>query len=185
MGSGRDYLELYFESDNTEELDSPDNLTITPWGDLWLAEDGDGIQRVMRVTAEGDTDEFARNRLVGVGDDGTSSEFCGPTFSPDGRTFFLTIQNPGHTFAIWGPFPRPCRAAVRELSRARPRMPGAPRIDEETRDLADEHDLSVYGCGPTRPSGSTSRVTHLAPPPRHWRARRRRRSILARSPCRR
>jgi secreted PhoX family phosphatase len=101
-GGGRDRLELYLESDDTERLDSPDNLVVTPWGDVWLAEDGDGIQRVMGITPEGETYEFARNRLIRATGSDDASEFCGPTFSPDGRTFYLNVQSPGHTFAIAG-----------------------------------------------------------------------------------
>jgi uncharacterized protein len=32
------------------------------------------------------------------------SEFAGATFSPDGRTLFVNIQDPGLTLAIWGPW---------------------------------------------------------------------------------
>ncbi len=32
------------------------------------------------------------------------SEFAGATFSPDGRTLYVNIQEPGHTFAIYGPW---------------------------------------------------------------------------------
>ena len=56
-------------------------------GDVSLAEDGDGIQRVMGITPDGQVYEFARNRLLRAPDSDDASEFCGPTFSPDGRTF--------------------------------------------------------------------------------------------------
>jgi secreted PhoX family phosphatase len=42
---------------------------------------------------------FARNHR----DD---SEFAGATFSPDRKTLFVSIQSPGTTFAITGPFAR-------------------------------------------------------------------------------
>ena len=32
------------------------------------------------------------------------TEFAGACFSPDGRTLFVNSQNPGITFAIWGPW---------------------------------------------------------------------------------
>ena len=40
---------------------------------------------------------FARNA-------GGDSEFAGACFAPDGKTFFVNIQDPGLTFAITGPF---------------------------------------------------------------------------------
>lgn len=144
-GGGVDVLELFLEGDNAEQMDSPDNICITPWGDLWFAEDGDGTQRVMGVTPDGGVYEFARNRLVGSsgpGDD--ASEFCGPAFSPDGRTFFLNIQDPGHTLAIWGPFPRRDAGRGRALAAAVPRHPWAPRVSGAAREYAERHGLSAH-----------------------------------------
>jgi secreted PhoX family phosphatase len=34
------------------------------------------------------------------------SEMTGPCFSPDGRVLFGNVQEPGHTFAIRGPWAR-------------------------------------------------------------------------------
>ncbi len=144
-GGGRDLLELFFEAESTEEGDSPDNLTISPWGDLWFAEDGDGIQRIMGVTPEGRSYEFARNRLIGLDlSDGTSAEFCGPTFSPDGQTFFVNVQNPGHTFAITGPFPSRNPGRQRELATATPKGYGAPRVSGALREEARRLGMSPY-----------------------------------------
>jgi secreted PhoX family phosphatase len=100
----------------------------------------------MGVTPDGRSYEFARNRLIGVeaGGDGTASEFCGPTFSPDGRTFFLNVQHPGHTFAIWGPFPRANAGRQRELAFRAPKHRWAPRIGEEVREEAERLDMSPY-----------------------------------------
>jgi hypothetical protein len=142
-GGGRDYLELFLEAETKEEADSPDNITIAPWGDLWFAEDGDGIQRIMGVTPGGRSYEFARNRLVGFNED-TAAEFCGPTFSPDGRTFFVNIQNPGHTFAITGPFPGRDTGRQRQLTASVPRHRWAPRITGEVREEAGRLGLSVH-----------------------------------------
>ena len=36
----------------------------------------------------------------------SNQEFAGATFSPDGRTLFVNVQEPGTTFAIWGPWRR-------------------------------------------------------------------------------
>ena len=42
---------------------------------------------------------MARNDLNG-------SEFTGPVFSADGKVLFANIQEPGHVFAITGPWGR-------------------------------------------------------------------------------
>lgn len=110
-GPGCDVLELFFEADSANQLDSPDNVYLTPFGDLWLAEDGDGDQRVQGITPEGEVYTFARNALNG-------SELCGPCFSPDGRTFFVNVQRPGITYAIWGPFPRSSAGRRRRMGHA-------------------------------------------------------------------
>lgn len=34
----------------------------------------------------------------------SNDEFAGATYSPNGRTLFCNIQDPGYTFAIWGPW---------------------------------------------------------------------------------
>lgn len=90
-------LELFFEAGNKSEMERPDNLTVAPWGDLWFVEDGEGIDRIMGITPGGIAYEFGRNSL-------NLSELSGPCFSPDGRTFFVNIYDPGITVAVWGPF---------------------------------------------------------------------------------
>jgi uncharacterized protein len=49
------------------------------------------------------------------------SNFAGPCFAPDGRTFFMNFYSPGKTLAIWGPFRGQDHAARR-------RMAGAPTL---------------------------------------------------------
>lgn len=144
-------LELFLEGSSPEQMEAPDNICITPWGDLWFAEDGTGIQRVMGVTPDGDVYEFARNRTLGF-DGESSSEFCGPTFAPDGHTFFVNVQHPGHTFAIWGPFRRGDhgRGAAR-LATAPPRHPFAPKISGELAEAAartglGEHEAAAFAA---------------------------------------
>ena len=102
---GTETLELFYEGTDVNQMEMPDNITITPWGDLWFAEDGDGENRVMGITPEGEVYPFASHNIPSPdGEPGERSEFAGPTFSPDGNTFFVNIQSPGITFAIWGPF---------------------------------------------------------------------------------
>lgn len=136
-GGGRDTLELFFEGQNSNNMESPDNLVIAPFGDVWFCEDGDGQDRVMGITPEGEVYEFARNRL-------NDSELAGCTFSPDGRTFFVNIQSPGFTFAIWGPFGRVNRNRQRQMAHATPPAQVAPKISEEMAYVAERHGMSPY-----------------------------------------
>ncbi len=93
-------LEVFLPIDDTDlPGDSPDNICVSPYGGLILAEDGSGIQYLLCVDDDGEASAFARNAR----DD---SEFTGCVFSPDRRTLFANIQEPGITFAITGPFSR-------------------------------------------------------------------------------
>jgi secreted PhoX family phosphatase len=78
-------------------FDGPDNVTVTPWGSLVLAEDGTGASHVLSTIPGGPTYAIARNQL-------NDSEFCGPTFSADGKVLFVNMQDPGLTLAITGPW---------------------------------------------------------------------------------
>ena len=78
--------------------DGPDNITVSAYGGLILAEDGDGASHLVGSSNSGETFFFARNELPG------ESEFTGPTFSTDHKTLFANVQSPGHVFAIQGPF---------------------------------------------------------------------------------
>ncbi|WGV25314.1 alkaline phosphatase PhoX [Halotia branconii] len=93
----KETIELFVESTSVDELDSPDNIVIAPFGDLILCEDGDDEQFLRGVTPDGELYNFARNAL-------NTNEFAGACFSPDGKTMFVNIQTPGITFAIWGPW---------------------------------------------------------------------------------
>jgi secreted PhoX family phosphatase len=86
-------------------FDGPDNVTVTPWGSLVLAEDGLGASHVLSSTPGGPTYAIARNQL-NIGTDAAPeySEFTGPTFTEDGRILFVNIQVPGITLAITGPW---------------------------------------------------------------------------------
>jgi len=79
------------------QFDGPDNVTVTPWGSLVLAEDGEGASHVLGSFPGGPTYAIARNQL-------NDSEFCGPVFSADGQVLFVNMQDPGLTLAITGPW---------------------------------------------------------------------------------
>jgi secreted PhoX family phosphatase len=99
----RDTIELrlhfaYTPADQDNDPDGPDNITVSPYGGLILAEDGEGKSHLVGSTPGGDVFFFARN------DHPDDSEFTGPTFSHNRQTLFANIQSPGHVFAIQGPF---------------------------------------------------------------------------------
>ncbi|MFD8330173.1 alkaline phosphatase PhoX [Streptomyces lydicus] len=88
-------------------FDGPDNITVSPYGGLIIAEDGEGVQHLFGATDDGRTYPLARNELnIGTADKPEFSEFTGPVFSPDGNTLFANIQEPGIMLAITGPWKR-------------------------------------------------------------------------------
>ncbi len=91
-------LELFIEPTHGRLIANADNLTVGPNGDLFVCEDSEGRDRVVRVTPKGETIPFAANRM-------NDDEFCGACFSPDGSTFFVNVQGLGVTLAITGPWP--------------------------------------------------------------------------------
>ena len=88
-------VELFVESPGVGVLDYPDNLTLAPFGDLIVCEDGRDSQFLIGITPEGKYYQFAHNSL-------NNSEFAGVCFAPDGATMFVNIYHPGMTLAIWG-----------------------------------------------------------------------------------
>lgn len=91
----------YTPEDQDSDVDGPDNITVSPYGGVILAEDGAGAQHLVGVTEQGKSYLLARNEQGG-------SEFTGPVFSPDGGTLYACIQSgPGRVFAITGPWGRP------------------------------------------------------------------------------
>ncbi len=90
-------LELFSEPNNAALLEMADNLTVAPWGDLILCEDGKNEQFIVGLTQRGELYRLARNAI-------SHSEFAGVTFSPDGTTLFVNIQVDGLTLAITGPW---------------------------------------------------------------------------------
>lgn len=90
-------LELFLEPNDGDLVDNADNLTVAPWGDLIICEDGQGDQFLVGVTPRGGIYKLGHNRY-------NTSEFAGATFSPDGRVLFVNIQRSGLTLAITGPW---------------------------------------------------------------------------------
>lgn len=94
-------LRCVYQSESRQRLDFPDNVTTSPRGTLVVCEDHDERNYLRGLTREGRIWPIARNAIA----DRTDSEFAGTTFSPDGHTLFVNIQDAaGLTFAVWGPW---------------------------------------------------------------------------------
>jgi uncharacterized protein len=113
-------LRLVYESPGAAQLDSPDNLTVTPRGGLIMCEDDassahvdthplapgiDNVNRVIGLGRRGEAFELAVNVL-------NESELAGCCFSPSGRTLFFNVFGSavtgqgveGMTCAVTGPW---------------------------------------------------------------------------------
>jgi uncharacterized protein len=88
-------VELFLDIPPSNVLEYPDNITVAPFGDVMVCEDGAGDQYITGITPEGKIYKFARNAL-------NNYELAGICFSPDGKTMFVNIHIPGITLAIWG-----------------------------------------------------------------------------------
>ena len=76
----------------------PDNITMSPWGDIIVSEDHLGHHdRLVGIKPDGTFYHLAKNIL-------NKSEFAGATFSPDGKVLFVNIYKPTMTIAIEGPW---------------------------------------------------------------------------------
>jgi len=90
-------LLLFSEPNDSDLVDNCDNITVAPWGDLILCEDGGGKQYLDVITPDGRIFKLAKNAK-------STGEFAGATFSPDGSTLFVNMQHDGLTLAITGPW---------------------------------------------------------------------------------
>lgn len=96
-------VRLIAQADANTSMDMPDNITVTPWGDLLVCEDNQRDEYLRMITRSGKVIPFAHNAL-------SISELAGVCFSPDGRFLFLNIQSNGLTLMIEGPFQKLARA---------------------------------------------------------------------------
>jgi uncharacterized protein len=91
-------LELFIENNDSIAMQNCDNICISPRGLLVITEDGGGDNYMRVADRDGRLNTLARNAMPG------NSELAGCCFSPDGGTLFVSIQTPGVTLAIHGPF---------------------------------------------------------------------------------
>lgn len=92
-------LQLFFESESTDQFNFGDNLTVTPGGHVVVCEDQytETLANHLRwITPAGQAMPLALCRL--------QTELAGACFSPDGRTMFVNIFSPTRTLAIQGPW---------------------------------------------------------------------------------
>ncbi|MGN6333836.1 MAG: alkaline phosphatase PhoX [Motilibacteraceae bacterium] len=88
-------------------FDGPDGVHVSPYGSVVLTEDGNTANHVLSWTRESGAQAVARNLIVLEHNDqggNVYSEMTGPAFSPDGKVLFANVQEPGHVFAIRGPW---------------------------------------------------------------------------------
>jgi uncharacterized protein len=109
-------VKLIYVSPTGNDLDNPDNITVTPRGGLLLCEDAAGDlvvgERLVGLTLNGNTFTFAQNNIVLTtayndrvpAGNYVRNEWAGACYSPDGQWLFVNIQTPGVTFAITGPW---------------------------------------------------------------------------------
>ena len=99
-------LDILYDKDlsNNPILSGVDNVTVSPLGDILVAEDGGDMQIVL-LDAQGNAEPF----LQIVGQD--NSEITGPAFSPDGQRLYFSSQRGknaarrlGFTYEVTGPF---------------------------------------------------------------------------------
>lgn len=99
-GAGQpDRVELFFESESTEQFNYGDNLAVAPNGHLIVCEDQytDVVDNHIRgITPDGRAYNLARLHA--------QTELAGACFSPDGKVLFVNAYGPTATLAITGPW---------------------------------------------------------------------------------
>lgn len=99
LAGSPDMVELFFESESSDQFNFGDNLTVAPNGHLMVCEDQytDVVDNHIRgITPQGSAYQFAR--LL------AQTELAGGCFSPDGKWLFVNVYAPTATLAITGPW---------------------------------------------------------------------------------
>lgn len=99
LAGAPDTLELFFESESTDQFNYGDNLMVAPNGHLIVCEDQytDVVDNHIRgITPEGAAYTLARLTA--------QTELAGGCFSPDGTVLFVNVYSPTATLAITGPW---------------------------------------------------------------------------------
>ena len=99
LAGASDTVELFFESESTDQFNYGDNLCVAPNGHLIVCEDQytDVVDNHIRgITPQGSAYDLARLTA--------QTELAGACFSPDGTWLFVNIYSPAATLAITGPW---------------------------------------------------------------------------------
>ena len=133
-------------------FDGPDNVTVTPWGTLVLAEDGVGASHVLaRCPADRRTRSPATSSTSGL-PRRRSFRVHRPGLLLDGKVLFVNVQTPGITLAITGPCDRCLASACSSATPAGPRDPlGAPASGDDFAVVVEDHrcPFSRFVASPT------------------------------------
>jgi len=108
VDTARDLIDLIYDkkADGVFEpgINDVDNITVSPGGDVLVAEDGADMRLVV---VGGDVKPFELVNVIGQ----RGSEITGPAFSPDGNRLYFSSQNgiagdstDGRTYEMRGPF---------------------------------------------------------------------------------
>jgi secreted PhoX family phosphatase len=99
LAGAPDTVELFFESESTDQFNYGDNLTVAPNGHLIVCEDQytDVVDNHIRgITPAGEAYTLAKLTA--------QTELAGGCFSPDGTVLFVNVYSPTTTLAITGPW---------------------------------------------------------------------------------
>lgn len=140
-------------------FDGPDNITVSPYGGLVIAEDGSGLQHLFGATESGRTYPLARNELNnGTAQEPEYSEFTGSASPRTGARCTPTSRTPAscspspdrggaRTDASAADGPEAGIPAAGTHDRRLCRRPFTGRRQAFDRSLSGA-DLGVAGCGP-------------------------------------
>ena len=92
----KEEIDLVVQSEDPKAINMPDNICLSPYGDLVMAEDGEDCH-IRVLTSSGKLINLAQNF-------NNSNEIAGVCFSPSGQTLFCNLQHEGITVALHGPF---------------------------------------------------------------------------------
>lgn len=92
-GPPNDAAPYHPDTEKSSQFTDPDNLSIDPFGRLWVCtDDGRGARDALYVMqTTGPERNLSRRFYLPA----LESECCSPAFTPDGRTLFLSVQHPG------------------------------------------------------------------------------------------
>jgi uncharacterized protein len=98
-------LQLFIEPKDPTVMYMADNISVAPWGHLFVCEDKtEGRNMLKAVTPGGKTYTVGRNPAQPSVLDASNTELAGVCFSPDGSTMFVNLYLPGATLAVTGPW---------------------------------------------------------------------------------